>query len=321
MRKGILYVSDVLEQLIDGTEIRELVRQHCRAVLAPLSPNVQAKLSEPLRYSAGKCMGYPAVWLVQKALDASLPEMSERLGRSPGPLYISLTTSIADDYLDREPNVRPAHMMILYLFVFGALAEPRWMHAEQLDHWRRNIFPLIEWFILNQGENVRASESAAFVELAGRRIGAFFEAIAYGLVGGEGSASGKRIVSLAGDFGCWCSDLDDIIDVEADIAAGAHVTSPIKLVMDHSPALRQAVIECNADACLPVIHSEGFMSALAERQFDRLSALVHKAESAGLTSLAQAFVGVKSRLARTLLEIQTRAPSPKVREPLAASVA
>jgi hypothetical protein len=90
--------------------------------------------------------------------------------------------------------------------------------------------------------------------------------------------------------------------------------------MDHSPALRQAVIERNADACLPVICSESFRNALLDRQFNRLSALVNKAESAGLPCLAQAFVEAKSRLARTLQEIQTRAPSPKVREPIAASV-
>jgi len=286
---AFLYVSDVLEGVLDCRDIRTLVRNQCSRVLDGLHADIASNLAVPLHYVAGKCMGYPAVWLSSVALGLTIEQTRQRLAAFPGPLYVSLTTSIADDFLDGDENVRPAHMMVLYMLLFSALREQTWFAGDIDRLYREKVYPLIAGFVAEQPlwRTDPAGPDVHEVAKAGRRIGAFFETIALGMARDEPPARRAALVALAGAFGDWCSDLDDIVDIEIDIRQGDTLTYPIFALMQAGEAPRAAVLARDAAACENVITDPGFISGLAERQAGKLRTIADRAEECGFDLLAR----------------------------------
>jgi hypothetical protein len=310
-----IYVSEVIEELIDGAGIRDLVRAQCGQVLRELPAPIAQKLQKHLQYSAGKCMGYPAVWLVQQALEKSVEQTASLLAEAPAPLYVSLTTSIADDFLDRDPNVDGGHMMMLYMFMFGALSERPWFHGEQRRQWLDRVFPLVATFV-EPSDIVSAGSSRDAVEASGRRIGAFFEVIAYSLTGGILAERRRELVELAGKFGNWCSHLDDIVDIEIDIIDGAHLTFPVWAIAQHSEAHRQAVGARNLDGCASLIASAEFVDYLIDRQLERLQELKRCAQTGGFNLLVTCLERVSGRLPETVHALRRKLQRSQVTAPI-----
>lgn len=294
----IYYVSDILSNLIEADDVRQLVREQCATILADVPPETAGRLREVLRYFSGKCMGFPAVWLVASALDLSNEQVADRLVRQPGPLYISLTTSIADDFIDREDNVSAAHMMLLYLLVFGALRQPHWLHGEMLDAYRSRIYPLIGAFVADRPlERARTiAELRRSAEESSWRIGNFFETIVRGLTIEDRDEARAAIADLGRSFGNWCSHLDDVVDVERDILAGDTLTYPIFLLSQESPRLADAVRARDLGACLPAISQDWFVDALVQHQHGHIDDLRAKADAHGFAYLADELYGISKRL-------------------------
>jgi len=309
-----IYVSEVIEGLIDGTAIRSVVRAQCQKVLRDLPGSVADKLQKHLHYSAGKCMGYPAVWFVQQALEKSVEQTASLLAEMPAPLYVSLTTSIADDFLDRDPNVDAGHMMLLYMFMFEALSEQHWFHGEQRREWLDRVFPLVGAFVAPQ-DPFSTVDIRDVVESSGRRIGAFFEVIAYSLTGAVSGERRREIVELAGKFGDWCSHLDDIVDIEIDLLDGAHLTFPVWAIAQHSDAHRQAVGARDLGGCASLIASTEFVESLIDKQLERLKELKDRAEAANLHLLAHCFERMRARTPEAIYAVRSKPQSIRLTAP------
>jgi len=294
----IFYVSDLLSDLIGADAVRAAVRRQCESVLIDVPPPTAERLRAPLHYIAGKCMGYPAVWLIGTALELGEGALAARLQRHPGPLYISLTTSIADDFIDRDENIGAAHMMLLYLFVFSSLRHPHWFNGELLETYQRLIYPLIGAFV---GDHP-LSDSGNRVELELRaersswRIGNFFETIVRGLTCEDAPATRSALAELGRAFGNWCSHLDDVVDVERDIVSGDTFTYPLFLIAQHSPRLAEAVRGGDLESCFEAIEAGWFVEALVERHQGYLEQLEAIARQAGFERLAGEFARLALRL-------------------------
>ncbi len=297
------YVSDMLEVLIDGEDARNIVRAQCERILAGASPSAQATLSKPLHYIAGKCMGYPAAWLVKHACNLDNRDLAARLAATPGPVYVSLTTSIADDFLDREQNVGASQMMLLYLFMFEALRNAHWFNDGIERQYSRSVYPVIDFFLHDQSDRkaMTVNQFAAAGQNPGRRIGAFFETIARGLIPQETERS-EAVVKIAGMFGDWCSLLDDILDTENDIDDGIFLSYPIYQIMHKSEALAGAVMQKNAAACLAYTRTDEFLNLNLDQAARELSDIRSLSETEGFDGLATALEAVADRLPRILTQ-------------------
>ncbi len=302
----IFYVSDLLSQLIDAEEVREIVRRQCGYILFDVPKETADQLREPLSYISGKCMGYPAIWFASTALELEHDDIVHRLSKQPGPLYISLTTSIADDFIDRDENIKSVHMMLLYLFVFSSLRHPHWFNGQILEAYQRLIYPLVGAFV---GEDhtrahLQIEELERHAERSGWRIGNFFDTIIRGFMADDSPEFRSTVADLGRDFGNWCSHLDDIVDVERDILSGDTFTYPMFLLTRHSSELAQAVDNRDLSRCIDAIRADWFVNALEKHHVDRISELQAKAGMAGLSQLADRLGHVKSRLPQVISAIR-----------------
>lgn len=303
---AIFYVSDLLADLIEAEAVRDAVRRQCASILTDVPGKTAEQLRAPLHYISGKCMGYPAVWLTSTALDLGGDALAERLQRQPGPLYISLTTSIADDFIDRDENITSAHMMLLYLFFFSSLRHPHWFSGELLESYQRLIYPLIGAFVGNHplADCGSVGEMEQRAERSSWRIGNFFETIARGLTIDDPAETRAAVAEIGRVFGNWCSHLDDVVDVERDILGGDTFTYPLFLLSQRSPALAKAVRERDLAACVAAIDEDWFTEALIERHRGYLAELRGLAEAAGFARLAVEFERLSSRLPPLIAEIR-----------------
>lgn len=303
---AIYYVSDLLSNLIGAEDVRNIVRKQCETVLIDVPPSTADRLREPLYYIAGKCMGYPAVWITSVALNLNSEQLAERIALQPGPLYISLTTSIADDFIDKDSNVNAAHMMLLYLFVFSSLRHPHWFNGEMLESYRKNVYPLIGAFVGDHPltNALSSTEMAASAERSGLRIGHFFETIVRGLSYKDPEDVHIALCNIGRSFGNWCSHLDDVVDIEQDIIGGDSFTYPIFLLSNHSSQLRTAVQRKDLDACLEAIDSPWFLDAITAYHQRYLARLGEQAQSAGFDALSGKLSLIAERIAETIGEIR-----------------
>jgi hypothetical protein len=215
-----LYASDVLEPLLEATATRNAVRDHCARALERLAPKLVHRLREGARHIGGKCMGYPAIWLLQLVLEPRGVPLATIIERSEPALSLSLTTSIVDDLMDGDAPIDEEHVAMLYLLMgriaFGA---------------RRVADARIEHEFLSQALEVCAGpDGPAADDRRGDRIGHFFRMIAAGPALASLQASqASMLIEATGRFGRFCAHLDDWIDLESDRELGE--TSNVALRM------------------------------------------------------------------------------------------
>ncbi len=297
------YVSDMLEKLIDARDVRNIVRKQCLGVLDHVSTSAHETLTKPLHYIAGKCMGYPAAWLVKHACALDNRALTALIAKCPGPIYVSLTTSIADDFLDREANAGASQMMLLYMFMFESLRKPQWFNYDIERQYLKSVYPVVDFFLKDASDRQAISASCFQRQRdnPGRRIGAFFETIARGVTPGEFEKA-EDVVRLAGMFGDWCSLLDDILDTENDIEEGIFLSYPIFKVIGKSDALAAAVVNKEAGSCLSYTCTNEFFEAMLTQAEKELSDMISASEKSSLEELSHALSAVSRRLPETLLE-------------------
>ncbi|GEM_PF-7077820 len=219
-----LYASDVLEPLLGAAASRRAVRDHCLELLRDtVEPKLQRRLTDVAWYIGGKCMGYPAIWLLALVFEprgVTLPVLIERCEPA---LSVSLTTSIVDDLMDRDEPINEEHVGLLYVLLshasYGAPASPI-AAAEQRAHLNR---------ALEVCSAAAASEDAH--ERRGDRIGHFFRMIAAaGAASSLPASEASVLTEAAGVFGRFCAHLDDWIDLERDCERGENSNVALQLL-------------------------------------------------------------------------------------------
>ncbi len=226
-----MYVSDLLEPLLDAAAVRALVREQCLRVVDRLPRHVQPHLRPVAEYTGGKCMGYPAVWFTQQACGLTDEATKAWLERAPTALFLSLSTSIADDFLDRDEPVSAEHLMFFYALILESLRARSTRCDGVFERIYEEMTGAMDLF-------VGPARDSVSVGSRGKRIGNFFEMIAFELFAAGDVASGhaEAIVRDAGRFGEWCGALDDAIDVEQDIRGGQRDSFPIAALAALDPA-------------------------------------------------------------------------------------
>ena len=216
------YVSDVLEPLLAAADARSAVREHCACLLDSLEPHLQRRLGRAAHYVGGKCMGYPAIWLLQMVLEPRGASLRAIVDRSEPALTVSLTTSIVDDLMDRDEPVDEECVGLLYLLMTSAAF--RTSSSSDIAAAQRAFLGKALDVCAGSGEGPDADTRR------GDRIGHFFRMIAAGpasawLSGREADA----LVEATGRFGAFCAHLDDWIDRERDEAAGVSSNVAVRL--------------------------------------------------------------------------------------------
>lgn len=203
------YVSDVLEELLDAASTREAVRAYCRSLIRELSPALRTPLEPIADYVGGKCMGYPAIWFLERLLAQPARAIIERCRSA---LCVSLSTSIVDDLADRDESFGPEYLAFLYVLVGEAV------HTGTRDHAVRKRLHHALDVCLNPDAPLASARTAR----RGNRIGAFYAMIATSAVGGLlGPSRAAVAVDATARFGEICAHLDDWMDAQRDLERGA----------------------------------------------------------------------------------------------------
>jgi hypothetical protein len=209
---GHRYVSDVLEGLLDAAETRRAVRAYCVRLLDSLDAPLRAQLESSATYVGGKCMGYPAIWFIERLLAQDGVSVESILERCSVTLCISLTTSIVDDLADGDEPFGSAYLAYLYVLIAKAALDG---HAADPDA-RNRLYHALD-VCLNPG----ASTASDVIERRGKRIGAFFQMIAGDVLGELWTPERTNVaLGVIGRFGEICAHIDDWMDAERDLARG-----------------------------------------------------------------------------------------------------
>jgi hypothetical protein len=206
---GQRYVSDVLENLLDARDTRQAVRAYCLGLLDGAEDSLRVQLEPIAEYVGGKCMGYPAIWFLERLLGHDPAAIVERC-RSP--LCVSLSTSIVDDLADDDEELGPAFLAYLYILI-GEAAFAGGPDAAMREHLHRALELCL---------NTRAATPFAATVRRGDRIGAFFAMIAAKAVE-DRLEPHRAAVALEATtrFGEICAHIDDWMDAERDLERGA----------------------------------------------------------------------------------------------------
>lgn len=309
-----MYVSDCLESLLDASKTRELVRTECMTVLDDLPTGIASELRPLAEYVGGKCMGYPAVWFVERALDVPHQELRDILRRSRTALMVSLSTSLADDFLDRNEAAGANHLMVFYLLLLDPITNERRASAEVRHFLRSEIVDAMELFV-GPRKPISAIAPGAGVEILrqvtrrrGKRIGNFHRMIAFELLTEMGVSESMRsqVVRDAGRFGDWCAFLDDAIDVEQDIEEG-HISSfPVCALLALHPGARQLLLEKQIDALAPLLASHE-LSAMIQVQLAASLGEIEASTREYAVRLAEALGRLRHSLAAELASLRSKA--------------
>jgi hypothetical protein len=298
-----VYVSDVLSDLLTGAQpFRECVRRHCLELVDRLPAEIALPIRPAAEYIGAKCMGYPPVWFVSQTLGWSLEETDALLGRSHTALCLSLSTSIADDFLDREAVGSP-HLMFFYLLLFEALAQQDWGDSGLGDFIYSRAVGTMDLFVLpGVRQKLRAGCDLAtleeMAERSGLRIGNFHRMIAYSLLRSSPLARDQaaELVDLAGRFGNWCSDLDDIIDVERDILQKEPSALAALSVLRLDPGQRTALVDADLDRLAGCLEHPAFVAGMIDPLVRGIESIADGVRGLG----ANGFAGRLEELARRL---------------------
>lgn len=287
-----LYASDVLEPLLGAAACRRAVRNHCLELLRDtVDPKLQRRLTDVAWYIGGKCMGYPAIWLMALVFEPrgmTLPVLIERCEPA---LSVSLTTSIVDDLMDRDEQINEEHVGLLYVLLshasYGAPTSSI-AAAEQRAHLNR---------ALEVCSGATASEDAH--DRRGDRIGHFFRMIAAaGAASSLPASEASVLTEAAGVFGRFCAHLDDWIDLERDRERGENSNVALQLRGLRKTSGAEARIDADE---MPMLRER--MESLLAEQLRACGALLASLEPA--PALA-ALDGVAQRLGACLAAIEPR---------------
>ncbi len=288
MSAGNVFVSDVLEGLLDAGAERALVRENCLAAVRGLP----AEIAGQADYYGGKCMGYPAIWMLRHALGLDRQDLGHATAACRASLFLSLTASIMDDWIDRDEPVSVAPAALFYMLMVRGLGTPRQdmpVHELVVDKLREVIEQLL---VVERSAQLGAQEKlevcAGIARESGIKIGNFHELIAAELCAHLSleAANTEALRRLANGFGQWCALLDDIIDVRADIAAGDWASVPAAKLLS----------ECNGKLPRLAAIAPGAETRLLSVAEQELEALTAEARQAGFEDLAAAFESVQTRL-------------------------
>jgi hypothetical protein len=219
------YASDFLEPLLAAGDVRAAVRQHCTALLDSLDPDLRVRLSSQALYVGGKCMGYPAVWLLERILKPKGVDLATIIEQAEPALCVSLTTSIVDDLVDGDEQISADYVAFLYVLIaYAAFGQ------------KRTSRPLPEQSALLQRALdvcINPARGGPSTERRGNRIGHFFRMVAVGPARANLSpASAEAAVEAVGMFGEVCGHVDDWIDLEADYERGERGNVAVSLLSD-----------------------------------------------------------------------------------------
>jgi hypothetical protein len=209
------YVSDILESLLEATAERNAVRKHCLRMLEALDVPTRERLAPTAGYVGGKCMGYPAVWFLKRALGGDSVPVDSLVTLCEPALSISLTTSIVDDMVDADEIVAAEYGGFLYVLlaqaVYGVPGHGKAGRTAAADFLRRALEVC--------RDQSRSEEAPA---ARGDRIGHFYRMIATCAAERLPMPAGRRIVIVesAGRFGRCCAHLDDWLDAARDAEHG-----------------------------------------------------------------------------------------------------
>ncbi len=285
---GDVYVSDFLEQILGAGTERALARETCVAA----AHGLPVEVAEQARYYGGKCMGYPAIWMLRHALGLDRQRLIDAAQACRASLFLSLTASIMDDWIDRDKPVTIAPAALFYMLVVRGLGAAR---SDALTHElvAEKLQEVVEQLlVVEQSAQLAAHKKlevcAGIARRSGIKIGNFHELIAVEFCAHlslEADAT-TALRRLANGFGRWCALLDDIIDVRSDIATGDWASLPAARLLGacNGKASRFATFTPDAEAQLLLI---------AEQQLQDLAA---EAGNAGFMELAAAFESSQDRL-------------------------
>ena len=297
-RTSVVYVSDFLESLLDAEQQRALVRDITDSTIGQM-PDEVGRLAH---YYGGKCMGYPAVWLLKHALEIEDQKLIEVAALCKASIFLSLTTSIVDDWLDKDTEVSVAPVSLMYMLMVGGLGDlksenfPAECALQKLREVTEHLLSVERCASLAHREKLQACKELA--SDAGIKIGHFHELIATEFCNANKVRSGKAdaLGNIANKFGCWCAFLDDVIDLRSDFEAGNWVSVP---ALDLAFTLRN---DCG-DSGFSLAGTEKFESLSLDcqaRMIDRaglkLGDLAAEAIELGLVNLGAELLRVEENL-------------------------
>jgi hypothetical protein len=308
-----MYVSDYLETLLDGSRVRQFVRSECEALVERLPPRLHEHLQPIASYIGGKCMGYPAVWFIQAALGADDSALVRALRRSPTALFVSLSTSIADDFLDRNEAVHGAHLTFMYLLLLEPLTRRERCSPSAARALMEEVVDVIDLFVGPQsvGEE-RAVHAASQLQPTsarrGKRIGNFHAAIAAEVLEelGAPESSRKEIIEATRLFGEWCALLDDVIDIEQDIEERIVDSFPIAAMINHFPEARPVVFRRDIAGLGELLVAPELSETLVERLISDLD-YIESVTPAASPVFGEKFSEIRERLQSGIGSLRRRA--------------
>lgn len=267
-----MFVSDILEPLLGASDVRGIVRSACLTALEHLPPQIAARMEPLTGFIGGKCMAYPAVWIVGELTTAPLGDLRLALTRAPMSTALALSTSITDDLVDGDQKTSHEHVVLLYMLILQALDAGGWQSGQHRQATLRWFAEIVADF-LGEGDAMRAGPWAYDRDKhrrRGRRIGHFHRMIAAELLSqlGADPALVEAGTEIAGDFGAWCADLDDVLDAEVDLLQGAFGNVMVSMLLDLWPDMAGAVESASplavARLCSPAVTERTVVHMIAE---------------------------------------------------------
>jgi len=238
--KPQIYVSDVISGFSDLGQTRQWTSSVLTRQVCELIPSFNQELYGRLKHATKKCMGYPAVWSSKYALGLNDDQVFHSLRCGLPSLYVSLTTSITDDFLDANSDASVEDLMVMYHLLFAALETNRWTENEFGRSFTSSISPLVHEFLQLRVPwwKLTSSERAERALQSPKRIGLFHRMIATELlhnVSGYTTQDVCAAISFAEQFGDFCALIDDVLDLEVDMQEGTQYTRVMKLFHDFFP--------------------------------------------------------------------------------------
>lgn len=289
-----MFVSDFYLDLFPKqiNKVRGIAIDEALKLLDKVPAHIKNALEPVAKYIGGKCMGHPAIWVVQKSLNLSHNEIRSYLSDSKMALFWSLSTSLSDDFIDKDEEVSGRHLMFFYLLLLDIVMTDDEKKKETKDFIFKNSIKVMDLFIEQNFKKLVAENRKKELFQRSReqvlRIGLFHEMIAFELL--ENFKFEKEfkdnIIKVAGLLGNWCALLDDCLDVEKDMHNNHYATYPIFLFLDEYPELRNDVVKKDFTKLSPYLNSDKFNNLLKNELHKELNTLYFRIKNLNSENLA-----------------------------------